>query len=234
MGKLYIVATPIGNLEDITLRALKVLRGSKIILAEDTRSTLNLLKHHQIPPSGKKIVSFFEGNEQEKIDQVLSNLVAGEDISLVSESGTPLISDPGFKLVREVVKRGLPVESVPGPTALISALVISSFPTNAFVFLGFPSKKEGKVRKLFEETRTALVTLEPIKTVIFYESPHRLIKTLTILQEIFGDINIVVARELTKLYEEVKRDKISTILEDFNQEKPRGEFTVLFSPLISN
>jgi len=229
MGKLYIVATPIGNLEDMTLRGIKTLGQADIILAEDTRSTGKLLKHHKI--SSQKLLSFFEGNEEKRIAEVISLLREDKTIALVSESGTPLISDPGFKLVRELTKLGIDLEVIPGPTALIAALTVSGLPTNAFCFLGYLPKKRTRANKILGNVKKSLEEAEVIKTVILYESPHRLIKALQSIKEVFGDINIVVARELTKMHEEVRREKVSEAIVHFNSVKPRGEFVLLFSLL---
>ncbi|MDO8503104.1 MAG: 16S rRNA (cytidine(1402)-2'-O)-methyltransferase [bacterium] len=229
MGKLFIVATPIGNLEDITLRALKTLKEVDIILAEDTRSTKNLLRHHGISTESKRLISFFEGNEARRLPEIIAILQQSEDVVLVSESGTPLISDPGFKLVREIVRLNIPVEAIPGPNAAITALSISGLPTNAFLFLGFLPKKESHVRNLFSSTRSTAKNTPQLKTIIAYESPHRLVKTLFLIKEIFGDKDLVVARELTKVYEEVRREKVSLAIEHFTKNKPRGEFVILFS-----
>lgn len=229
MGKLYIVATPIGNLEDITLRALRILAETKFIYAEDTRSTLNLLNHHEIGTNGKEIKSFFEGNEDEKAKEVFLSLQNG-DVALVSESGTPLISDPGFKLIRKFIELGIKIETIPGPTALISALTLSGLPTNSFLFLGFLPKKDGKIRSILESTKNALANFYQCKTVILYESPHRLVNTLLLIKEIYGNIDIVIAREITKIYEEIRREKVSESLKHFTETEPRGEFTILFSP----
>lgn len=228
MGILYIVATPIGNLEDITLRALRILKETKTIFAEDTRSTINLLKHHNIEIDGKEIISFFEGNEDQKTKEVFLKLQNG-DVVLVSESGTPLISDPGFKLIREFVNLGIKIESIPGATALITALTLSGLPTNAFLFLGFLPKKDGKIKSVLIDTKSALEKLELCKTVILYESPHRLINTLQKIEEIYGNIEIVVARELTKIYEEVRIEKVSEAIKHFTETEPRGEFTLIFT-----
>ncbi|OGY09095.1 MAG: 16S rRNA (cytidine(1402)-2'-O)-methyltransferase [Candidatus Blackburnbacteria bacterium RIFCSPHIGHO2_01_FULL_43_15b] len=226
-GKLSIVATPIGNLGDITYRAIQTLTECDVVLAEDTRTTVKLLAHYQIPH--KELVSFFEGNEERKINFAITLLDEGKHVVLVSESGTPLISDPGYKLVREAVNRGITVESVPGPTALISALTVSGLPTNAFLFLGFLPKKEAHVKRLFLITRDTLRDIEQLKTVIFYESPFRLLKTLNLVEQVFGEANIVVARELTKIHEEVRKGKVSEIIAHFEKVKPRGELVGLIS-----
>lgn len=227
MGKLFIVATPIGNLTDITLRALETLKNSDLILAEDTRTTQKLLSHYDI--YGKKPLSFFEGNEDRRTTEVLSALQnTQQNIALVSESGMPLISDPGYKLVREAIKLGIPLEVIPGPTALTTALVVSGLPPNAFIFLGFLPRKESHVRKLFENLKEGYAHTPQIKTAIFYESPYRLLTTLQLIKDIFGNVDIVVARELTKVYEEVRREKVSLAIKHFAKTSPRGEFVILF------
>ena len=212
---------------DITYRAIQTLTECDVVLAEDTRTTVKLLAHYQIPH--KELVSFFEGNEERKINFAITLLDEGKHVVLVSESGTPLISDPGYKLVREAVNRGITVESVPGPTALISALTVSGLPTNAFLFLGFLPKKEAHVKRLFLITRDTLRDIEQLKTVIFYESPFRLLKTLNLVEQVFGEANIVVARELTKIHEEVRKGKVSEIIAHFEKVKPRGELVGLIS-----
>lgn len=228
MGKLFIVATPIGNLADITLRALETLKDADLVLAEDTRTAQNLLTHYNI--HGKKLISFFEGNEARRTPEVLAMLQSGaQNIALVSESGMPLISDPGYKLVREAIKRGIPVEAMPGPTALTAALVVSGLPPNAFIFLGYLPRKEAHVRRLFVGLKETSAHIPQIKTVIFYESPHRLLQTLQLGREVFGDIDIVVVRELTKIHEEIVRRNITDAIEYFTKNTPRGEFVVLFS-----
>ncbi len=227
MGKLYIVATPIGNMDDITIRAIKTLSDSKVIFAEDTRSTLNLLRHHNIDPAGKEIISFFEGNEENRTKDVFLKL-QNNDVALVSESGTPLISDPGFKLIRELISLDIKVEAIPGPTALITALTLSGMPTNSFLFLGFLPKKLGKAKTILEQTKSAISALDPCKSIILYESPHRVLTTLQLANDVFGDIEVAVTRELTKIYEEVRREKISEAIKHFHQTDPRGEFTLIF------
>ncbi|MAG59399.1 16S rRNA (cytidine(1402)-2'-O)-methyltransferase [Candidatus Woesebacteria bacterium] len=220
MSKLYIISTPIGNLEDITFRAIRTLGKADTILAEDTRSTQNLLKHYDI--QNKKLISFFDGNEEKRIPEAIDLLKAGKDIVLVSESGTPLVSDPGYKLVRETIQSGIQVEAIPGPTAAIVALTVSGLPPDKFTFLGFLPKKEGKARKTLEELRPSQ------GTIILYESPYRVVKTLQLIKEVFGDIDIAAARELTKIHEEVRREKVSRSIDHFTKTKPKGEFVILF------
>lgn len=228
MGKLFIVATPIGNLADITLRAIETLKDADLILAEDTRTTQKLLSHYNI--LGKKLISFFEGNEDHRTLEAINMLQnTAQNIVLVSESGTPLISDPGYKLVREVIKLGIPVEAIPGPTALTTALVVSGLPPNAFIFLGYLPRKESHVKKLFSGIKETSAHISQIKTVIFYESPHRLLATLGLIKEVFGKVEVAVARELTKVHEEIIRKSVADVIEHFTKNNPRGEFVVLFS-----
>lgn len=224
-GKLSIVATPIGNLGDITYRAIETLKDADVILAEDTRTTGTLLKHFQISP--KPLLPFFEGNEDSKREDVLALLIGGKQVALVSESGTPLISDPGYKLVREVIQRGLAIESIPGPTALVSALIISGVPTNAFLFLGFLPKKEQHAKRMLLQAKDALKDIDQLKTLLFYESPHRLLKSLRLIEQLFKEHDIVVCRELTKIYEEVVRGNAEQVVQHFAKNKPRGEFVIL-------
>jgi len=223
---LFIVSTPIGNLDDITLRALETLFSVDTILCEDTRKTLNLLKHFQ--KEGRTIpnlISFFEENEQKKMPEVLTQLKMGLNIALVSNCGTPTISDPGFKLVRECWKEKIKVISVPGPSSPIASLSVSGLPTDKFLFLGFLPNKSGPRIKLLNNVKKSLETTP--STVIFFESPFRLVKSLNDLKEIFGDIEITVCRELTKMYEEVLKDNISKIASKFFSNS-KGEFIILF------
>lgn len=234
MGTLFIVATPIGNLGDITLRAIETLGSVDAILCEDTRKTGILLKNISEKVSEfknrPKMVSYYEQNEAQRIPEVVTALQNGLNIALVSDAGTPLISDPGFKLVRECLKEGIKVESIPGASSVISSLVSSGLPTDKFLFVGYPSKKEGKREKFFIELRNLLVQSNQIEpTVVMLESPHRLIETLTSLQTVFGDITIVLARELTKIHEEIKTFLISEALEHFSKHEPKGEFVLLFN-----
>ena len=213
---LYLVATPIGNFEDITLRALRVLREAEVIIAEDTRHTGLLLKHFDIPH--KPLISFYDEVEAKKIPEILKQVQDDIRGVLLSDAGTPLISDPGFKLVREALARGIKVEAIPGPTALITALTVSGLPPDKFMFWGYPPEKESHQIELFKKLNET--------THIFYVSPYKLHKNLTNLQSVLGDIEIVVVRELTKIHEEVWRGKITEALVHFKE--PRGEFVVLF------
>lgn len=220
MSKLYLVSTPIGNLEDITLRALDTLKKADLILAEDTRITRKLLSAYKID---KPIESLFEHNEEKKINKVLSLVDKGQNIALVTDGGTPLISDPGFKLVREAVKRGIKVQSIPGPSAVLAALTSSGLPTDQFLFIGYLPKKPGKIDSMLEFARTVM-KVKPT-TVVFFESPHRINKTLNKLAEKFPESDVVVAREITKFHEEFIRDKAKNILK--KKIIPKGEFTIL-------
>jgi len=222
MGTLYIVSTPIGNLEDITFRAISTLRTVDYILCEDTRITGKLLTRYSI---NKKMVSITDFNEESKIPPILNDLISGKNIALVSDAGTPLISDPGFKLVREAIKNGICVESIPGPTAAIAALTVSGLPTDKFLFLGYLPKKGGKRLKILENLKSSQDLIK--FTAVIYESPFRLLKTLSAIKEIFGDVNIVICRELTKLHEETRREKISESIRHFSRIEPKGEFTIV-------
>lgn len=220
---LYVVSTPIGNFKDITLRAIDVLKSVDYVLCEDTRVTGRLLDTYQID---KKMVSFNEFNEEIKASGIISNLKSGSNIALVSDAGTPLVSDPGYKLVREAIKNGIDVQSIPGTSAVISALTVSGLPPDKFLFIGYPPKKEGKKKELLEKIKE---NNEKIKsTVVLYESPYRVVRTLNTIKEVFGDIEICVCRELTKMHEEVKRGGVGEIIKYFEDKAPKGEFVVLF------
>jgi len=223
MGKLFLVATPIGNLKDITLRALETLKVADLILCEDTRRTRKLLAHYQIK---KPLLSYFEHNEERRIPEVIEKLKQGQKIALVSDAGTPTISDPGFKLVRECINQGIEVESIPGPSAILVALTSSGLPTDKFLFLGYLPRKPQARKKALESLTMILHSIKV--TVIFFESPHRLLSSLKDLKEVLGDVEIAVCRELTKVHEEIRREKVSTAIEHFEKVKPKGEFVVLF------
>ena len=218
MSKLYIVPTPIGNLEDITLRAIRVLKEVDLILAEDTRTSGKLLKHFDI---GTQMHSHHMHNEHKMVDRLVARIKAGETIALISDAGTPAISDPGFLLTRACVENNIEVDCLPGATAFVPALVNSGLPNDKFVFEGFLPVKKGR------QSRLILLAEEP-RTMIFYESPHKIIKTLTQFAEYFGaDRQISVSRELTKLYEETIRGTVKEVLEHFEQKPPKGEFVVI-------
>jgi 16S rRNA (cytidine1402-2'-O)-methyltransferase len=218
MGKLYLVPTPIGNLEDITLRAIKVLKEVDLVLAEDTRTSGKLLKHFEIPTT---LQSHHMHNEHKQLDALVNKLKSETTIALISDAGTPAISDPGFLLTRACVENGIAVECLPGATAFVPALVNSGLPNDRFVFEGFLPIKKGRqtrMQQLAEESRT----------MVFYESPHKLIKTLTQFAEYFGeDRPVSVSRELTKLYEETVRGTLSEVLSHFTEKPPKGEFVVV-------
>ena len=192
MGKLYVVSTPIGNLKDITLRAIEVLSRVDLIACEDTRKTGLLLSKLQVK-NRPALISYFEANEKKKIPRLITRLLSGETIALVTSAGTPAISDPGFKLIRESVRHDIPVESIPGPSAVISALVVSGFPTDKFVFLGYLPKKPGKRRRLLEKLAENKQNIP--QTTIIFVSPHRLIRVLQALKDVFGPIDIVLIQE---------------------------------------
>jgi 16S rRNA (cytidine1402-2'-O)-methyltransferase len=217
-GTLYVVATPIGNLEDITQRALRVLREVELIAAEDTRRTRVLLDHYQIKTA---LTSLYEHNEIHKAPGLMRRLEQGESIALVSEAGTPLISDPGFRVVQLAITHGLPVVPIPGPSAVIAALMAAGLPTDRFIFEGFLPKKPGKRRRRLQALQD-----EP-RTTIFYESPRRLQELLGDIQTYWGDRRIVVARELTKKFEELLRGPISAVQTQLAARPPLGEITVV-------
>ena len=220
IGTLYIVSTPIGNLEDITLRALRVLREVHLIAAEDTRRTGLLLKHFDIHAP---LTSYFEGNEMKKRETILVRLKEGQDVALVSDAGTPGISDPGFRLIQKAIEEKIPVIPVPGPSAVTAALSVAGLPTDTFLFRGFLPHKSKKRRELLQEVAEARETL------IFYESPHRLSATLTDVLETLGDREVALARELTKVYEEVLRGTVSEIQRVIATRKLKGEITLIVS-----
>jgi 16S rRNA (cytidine1402-2'-O)-methyltransferase len=229
MGILYIVSTPIGNLQDITLRAIDVIKNTAYIACEDTRKTGFLIKSlsEKFGSFGEKFLfSVYEENEVKRISEVLNLLQNGKDVALISDAGTPLISDPGFKLVRECLNSGAKVESIPGPSSVISALVVSGLPTDKFTFVGFLPKKSGHRNTFLENLNKSLELIK--STIIIFESPFRLIKTLEELQQIFGDREVVVVRELTKIHEEVKRGKISELIKYYQEITPKGEIVILF------
>ena len=217
-GMLYIVSTPIGNLEDITVRAIRILKEVDLIAAEDTRRTRQLLSHYDIHTP---LTSYFDGNQESKGEKLIAQLKAGGSIALVSEAGTPTVSDPGHRLVVQCIDANIPITPVPGVAACIAAASVAGLPLHAFVFEGFLSPKSGKRRRHFIELS------QEKRTLIFYESPHRLMIFLQDALETLGDRHIVVARELTKKFEEVFRGLVSEALRKFEETSPRGEFTIL-------
>ncbi|MFO7658387.1 MAG: 16S rRNA (cytidine(1402)-2'-O)-methyltransferase [Bacteroidales bacterium] len=222
MSKLYLVPTPIGNLEDITLRALKLLKESDLILCEDTRKTGILLKHYQI---SNKTRPFHKFNEHKTLMQLVSLLQSGQTIALVSDAGTPSVSDPGFLLVRECIKNNIEVECLPGAVALIPALVNSGFPTDRFCFEGFLPHKKGRLTRMKELAGEK-------RTIVLYESSHRLLKSLQQLSEYLGpNRQASVSRELTKMYEETVRGNFSGLIEYFSGKPVKGEIVIVIGPL---
>jgi 16S rRNA (cytidine1402-2'-O)-methyltransferase len=229
MGILYIVSTPIGNLQDITLRAIDIIKETEYIACEDTRKTGFLIKTlaDKFGSFGEKFLfSVYEENEVSRIQEVLNVLGSDKNVVLVSDAGTPLISDPGFKLVRECIANGVKVESIPGPSSVISALVVSGLPSDKFTFIGFLPKKPGHRQTLLENLKKSLDLVK--STVILFESPFRLVKTLGELEKEFGDREVVVVRELTKIHEEVRRGKAVELKAHFQKHSPKGEIIVLF------
>jgi len=221
MSKLFVVPTPIGNLGDITLRSIEVLKSADLILAEDTRTSSKLLKHYDIDTP---VESFHMHNEHKKLESIINKLRTDFEIALISDAGTPGISDPGFLLVRECINNEVEVECLPGPTAFVPALVSSGLPCDRFSFEGFLPVKKGRTKRLKElSTET--------KTMVFYESPHRILKTLNDLLNYFDvESQISVSRELTKLYEETFRGTIKESVEHFKKNKTKGEFVIVLSP----
>ena len=220
MGLLYLVPTPVGNLEDITFRALKVLKEADLILAEDTRTTGVLLKHFEIKNA---MLSYHKFNEHQTVERVVERLKAGETIAVVSDAGTPGISDPGFLVAREAVKAGVEVICLPGATAFVPALVSSGLPCDRFCFEGFLPPKKGRATRL-----SALA--EESRSIIFYESPHRLVKTLAQFVEVFGaERQVSVCREISKIHEESVRGTLEEVLAHFTATEPRGEIVIVLA-----
>ena len=214
------VATPIGNLNDITLRALETLREVDVIACEDTRKTGRLLKHFDID---KPKIAFHEHNERQATNRVISMIEQGQSVALVTNAGTPGISDPGFTLVRRAIEGRVPVVMIPGPSALVMGLVLSGLPSHSFIFRGFPPRKGGPRRRFLE------VDKDSPHTLVFYESPYRLKPFLADAIEVLGDRPAALANELTKLYEEIQRGTLSELLVLFDEEEPRGEYTVVIA-----
>ena len=217
-GTLYVVATPIGNLEDITLRAIRILRECDVIASEDTRQTRKLLDHHAI---AKPLVSYHEHNELSRAEELVRELEAGKNIALVSDAGTPLIADPGYRLVRKALERGIVVTPIPGPSALIAALCASGLPTDSFLFLGFLPPKKGRRQKLLDEWKNAQVT------IVCYEAPHRVLETLDDIAEVMGSRPIAIARELTKIHEEFLFGAAVELRQTLAARTIRGEFVLM-------
>lgn len=219
MAKLFIVGTPIGNLEDISMRALRTLREVSLIAAEDTRKARILLQHYKI---STPLTSYFEGNERRKLYTILDTLEHG-DVALISEAGMPSISDPGFPLVQAVIEKGYPVTVIPGPSAHTAALVVSGLPTDRFMFIGFLPRKAS-------ERVSVLLALSHIKaSIICYEAPHRLLASLNSIREILGNRTIALCRELTKMYEDIWRGDMDTAIDHVQEQPPRGEYTLVIA-----
>ena len=214
---LYIVATPIGNLKDFTYRAVETLQNVQLIAAEDTRHSRKLLQHYKI---STPTISYFEHNRFTRIPKIIETLHMGSDVAIITDAGTPGVSDPAYKLVRAAIKEGIRVEAIPGSSALLAALVSSGLPTDRFLFEGFiPSKKGRKKRlELIQDDQA---------TIVFFESPHRVVKTLKDIYEVLGDRPAVLARELIKLHEEIIRGTVSELLTYFTQKSPRGECVLM-------
>ena len=220
-GRLYIVGTPIGNLEDITLRALNTLKASDLIACEDTRRTQKLLNHYDI---GTRTVSYHEHNEMTRAPELVLQMEQGSVISLVSDAGTPILSDPGFRLVHLAIRHKIPVVPVPGPCAMVSALVAAGLPMNEFIFAGFlPPKKSARRKAL-----AALAAFE--KTMVFYEAPHRIVEALHDIREVLGERDVVIAREVTKVHEEFLRGSVTETLALLKKRPVKGELTVILGP----
>ncbi len=223
MSKLLLIPTPIGNMEDITLRALRMLREADFILAEDTRTSAHLLKHHGID---KRCISFHIHNEHQILENIISRIEAGENAALISDAGTPGISDPGFLLARECIRRNIAIECLPGPTAFVPALINSGLPCDRFCFEGFLPHKKGRVTRIAELAKEE-------RTMIFYESPHRVLKTLEQFATAFGNSRRAsVSRELTKIYEETIRGTLEELVTIFKQKNTKGEIVIVVGGLM--
>lgn len=218
---LYLVATPIGNLGDISLRALETLREVDIVISEDTRKTGMLLHHFEIK---KPLISFREDNETRALPKVMEHLLAGENAAIVTDAGSPSISDPGFILVREALANNIQITAIPGPTALITALTLSGLPVHSFTFRGFTPRKSGQRQHFFE------IDKDSPHTLIFYESPHRLLAFLKDALAVYGDRSIAVCNDLTKKFETIDRGHISDMIRKFSAEEPRGEYCIVINP----
>lgn len=217
MGKLIVVPTPVGNLQDMTFRAIDVLKSADLILAEDTRTSGNLLKHFGIET---RMVAHHKFNEHATLDHTIDVIRENTMTALISDAGTPSISDPGYLITKNCIEQGIEVECLPGATAFVPALVMSGFTTDRFCFEGFLPHKKGR--------QTRLVSLkDETRTIIFYESPHRILKTLTQIQEFIGERNVAVVREISKVYQEVVRGSIPTVIDFFKKKQPKGEFVLL-------
>ncbi len=223
-GTLYIISTPIGNLRDITLRALDALQCVDLILAEDTRHSRKLLDCYNI---STQISSYHDFNKEKRTPGIIARLQAGDKIGLISDAGTPGISDPGFYLIREALRQDLPVQALPGATAFVPALVLSGLPLHRFTFEGFPPQKKGR-KTFFEALR------EEPRTMIFYEAPYRVLRTLKDVHRYLGNRNVAIARELTKKFEEIVREPVASAIEHFTAKAPKGEFVIIVEGALKN
>jgi len=219
-GTLYIVATPIGNLGDISSRALEILRSVDYIASEDTRVSGKLLSRYDIKT---RQISYFDHNEIKKAPAIVRDLLDGKSVALISDAGTPLISDPGYRLVNLAIENNIDITSIPGPSSILAALSISGFPAHTFCFEGYPPKTAGKMRRFFENIK------DEKRTVVFFETPHRIVKSLRIMREILGEREVFIGRELTKKFEEKIRGDISDILDRIESKPLKGEFVVVVS-----
>lgn len=222
MGNLFVVATPIGNLEDITFRALRILKEVDFIACEDTRRTKILVDHYKIK---KPLISFHQHSKLQKIDYIIERIKNGESCVLVTDAGTPNISDPGGVLIQEACQNNVSVIAIPGASAVASILSIANFPVNSFLFLGFLAKKKGRQTLLRNLMKAG--SLELYEAIVLYESPHRINRTLQDFQLAIGNTDVVIGRELTKKFEEVFRGKISEAITHFGQKEPKGEFAIV-------
>lgn len=220
MGKLYVVPTPVGNLEDMTFRAIRILKEVDLILAEDTRTSGVLLKHFDIKNA---MLSHHKFNEHQTVERIVERIKGGEQVALISDAGTPGISDPGFLIVRECVRNGIEVQCLPGATAFVPALVASGLPDERFCFEGFLSQKKGRATRLAQ-------LQDEVRTMVFYESPYRLVKTLTQFAEVFGaERKVAVCREISKVHEESVRGTLAEVIAHFQQSEPKGEIVIVLA-----
>lgn len=220
MGKLYVVPTPVGNLEDLTFRAIRILKEVDLILAEDTRTSGVLLKHFDIKNS---MLSHHKFNEHQTVERIVERIKGGEQVALISDAGTPGISDPGFLIVRECVRNGIEVQCLPGATAFVPALVASGLPDERFCFEGFLPQKKGRATRLAQ-------LQDEVRTMVFYESPYRLVKTLTQFAEVFGaERKVAVCREISKVHEESVRGTLAEVIAHFQQSEPKGEIVIVLA-----
>lgn len=232
MGTLYIVSTPIGNLQDITYRAVKTLFSVDIIACEDTRrmgtflQQINVSNDENTVFQRPRLLSYFEYNELRRIPELLQMLIEGKNVALVSDAGTPAISDPGYKLIRACIEQGIKIEAIPGASAVLAALVVSGMPTDKFLFIGYLPHKESHARRTLENLNGISALMRT--TIVIFEAPHKIIRTLELMKSVLEDKEIVVCRELTKIHEETIRGKISEVLEGFAQKAPKGEMVILF------